>query len=105
MACNTFYDPAYADNKEQTSKMDRRGINHIEAQVDSSDADAVRNVFDPEGQEDDQMIMHVAQDSLDHMERSSTQADGVISPTDHLNGTDTCRVRDRRLVNIQPRGR
>ena len=92
MDCSKFHDPAFAQKKEAAFKLVRRGINHIEAQVDSSDADAVRNVFDPEGQEDDQMIMHVAQDSLHHMERSSTQGDGVISPIDHLNGTDPCCV-------------
>ena len=72
MDCSKFHDPAFAQKKEAAFKLVRRGINHIEAQVDSSDADAVRSVFDPEGQEDDQMIMHVAQDSLYHMERSST---------------------------------
>ena len=92
MDCSKFHDPAFAQKKEAAFKLVRRGINHIEAQVDSSDADAVRNVFDPEGQEDDQMIMHVAQDSLHHMERSSTQGDGVISPIDQLNGTDPCCV-------------
>ena len=73
MDCSKFHDPAFAAKKEAAFKMLRRGVNHIEAEVDSSDADTVRESFDPEGQQDDQMILNIAADTLDHMEESSEQ--------------------------------
>ena len=71
MDCDKFHDPAFKDKKDMAFKQIRRGVNHIEHQVESSDADAVRETFDPNCQEEDQQIMHIALDTLDHMEESS----------------------------------
>lgn len=84
MACEKFHDPAYANKKEQAFKMVRRGINHIEAGVESSDADVLRETVDPQGQEDDHMILNIAMDSLEHMEMSTDQIQGGDQPAVEL---------------------
>jgi hypothetical protein len=68
MRCPHFHDPKYAEQKEQAFKKIRRGVNHIERDHDTREADSVRELFDPLGQQDDMSILHIALDTLDYLE-------------------------------------
>ena len=68
MRCPHFHDPKYAEQKELAFKKIRRGVNHIERDHDTREADSVRELFDPLGQQDDMSILHIALDTLDYLE-------------------------------------
>jgi hypothetical protein len=67
MRCPEFHNPAFAEKKELAFKKIRRGVSHLELRLDSECADAVRGVFDPRGQEDDEMILCIACEELDRL--------------------------------------
>lgn len=74
MRCPEFHNPEFADKKEMAFKRIRRGVNHLELRRDSDYADDVRGVFDPRGQADDDEILCIACEELDHLEDEEEEA-------------------------------
>lgn len=68
MRCPHFPEPEYAAKKEEAFKRVRRGINHIEQDCVSNEADDLREAIDPLDQHDDQYILHVAHEQLSVLE-------------------------------------
>ena len=68
MRCPHFHDPSYAAKKEEAFKRVRRGVNHIEQDCESNEADDLREAIDPMNQHDDQYILHVAHEQLEELE-------------------------------------
>ena len=91
MRCPHFHDPKYAEQKELAFKKIRRGVNHIEREHDTREADSVRELFDPLGQQDDMSILHIALDTLDYLEDEMIGAGAKAAQTRQQVSTDWLR--------------
>ena len=81
MRCPHFHDRKYAEQKELAFKKIRRGVNHIERDHDTIEVDSIRELFDPIGQQDDMMILHITLDTLDYLEDEMIGAGAKAAPT------------------------
>ena len=66
-------------------------MNHIERDHDTREADSVRELFDPLGQQGDMPILHIALDTLDYLEDEMIGAGARASQTRQQLSTDWLR--------------
>ena len=66
-------------------------MNHIEREHDTREADSVRELFDPLGQQDDMPILHIALGTLDYLEDEMIGAGAKATQTRQQLSTDWLR--------------